>query len=255
MTKPSMYEELMKKYDIVSIKGGSDLALDLATGGLMMSKRGDLMWKGKAHNSMFQFVRDYEMNAPKLKSLFAEIVDSHEKEATLVDASNNLAEEISQASLRKELKNGAEMHALSDARGAFKVGREVCAASIFVTLNNMLQALKDELEIDQQKFLTSTPQFSGQSFGNVVWAASNNARHADEWRVEWVKNGEFNKQQLKSVEVLAPVLGYGLTDYRFLAGEICAPILAAISNDTFDLLELALFTYANSLAAEVENIK
>jgi hypothetical protein len=257
MAKKSMYEELMNKHNIVSIMGGSDLAIDPVTGDLKMGKRGDLMWQGKAHNSMFQFVRDYEMKAPRLKAQFAEILESHIKEAGLVDALNKHAEETAKSWMQNQPhhSDGEEMHALSDSRGATCVGREVCAASIFVTFNTMLQALKDELEVDNQKFLQSGPLYTAQSFGNVVWAASNNARHADEWRVEWVANGAFNNQQLKSIRVLAPVLGYEEKDYKHLAGEICARILEIVSGGDFDILERGLFTFANNLAAGVENNK
>lgn len=255
MAKQSMYEELMKKHNIVSILGGSDLALDLTTGGLMMSKRGDVMWQGKAHNAMFQFVRDFEMNAPKLKSQFAEILESSVKEVAFVDYLNKHGEEIAKKMMNNEPIAGNEMHELSDRRGATQTDREVSAASIFITLNNMLQSLKDELEVDQQKCLQSGPLYSGQSFGNVVWAASNNARHADEWRVQWVANKSFTQKQLNSVRILAPVLGHEEKDYRFLAGEVCDRVLAVISNGDFDILERELFTFANNLAAGVDNNK
>lgn len=255
MTQRSIYEELMNKHNIVSIMGGSDLALDPTTGSLMMSKRGSLMWQGKAHNAMFQLLRDFEMNAPKLKAQFAEILDSYVREAELVDASNRNAKEIVQKMMNNEAVDGDEMHALSDSRGATQTSREVCAASIFITLNIMLQALQQELGVDQQKFLQSGPLYSGQSFGNVAWAASNNARHADEWRVQWVTNRSFTDQQMKSVRVLAAVLNHTVQDYRYLAGTVCASILAVISNGDFDILERGLFSYANNLAIGVENDK
>ncbi len=88
MSKPSRYEELMNKHNIVSIKGGSDLALDLATGGLAMSKRGDLKWQGKAHNAMFKFVRNFEMYEPQLLSLFDNILQSQINEVFLVEKIN-----------------------------------------------------------------------------------------------------------------------------------------------------------------------
>lgn len=255
MAKQSMFEELMNKHNIVSIMGGSDFAMDPITGGLKMSKHGDVMWKGKAHNAMFKFLRDYEMNAPKLKAQFAEILDSHANEATIIDSLNQHAEEIARKIMTNEPIDGEEMHALSNAQGASRMSRDVCAASIFIKLNTMLQTLQDGLEIDQQKFLQSGPLYSKQSFGNIVWAASNNARHANEWRVEWIANKAFNKKQLKSVQVLAPVLGHEKKDYRFLAGEICIRILDVLSCGNFDTLERTLFTFANNLAVGVENDK
>lgn len=245
----------MKKYNIVSIMGGSDLALNRATGSLVRSKRGDLMWQGKAHNAMFQFVRNYEMNEPKLKAQFAEILASNKKESELVKASNEYAEAMALKSLNEELIDGLHMHKLNNEHGSTVARREVNASSIFITLNNMLQVLKVELEIDQQKFLQSGPLYEGQSFGKIVWAASNNARHADEWTIHWVANKHFSKLQLKSVRVLAPVLGHSEMDYRFLTGNICSKILSIISKDDFETLERSLFTFANNLANRVENNK
>lgn len=255
MAKQSMYEELMIKHNIVSIIGGSDLALDTTTGGLMMSKRGDVMWQGKAHNAMFQFVRDFEMNVMKLKSQFAEILGSYVQEAALVDRSNKHAETMLRIMIDNKHIDGNKMHELSNQRRATQAGREICAASIFITLNTMLQSLKDELGVDQQKFLQSGPVYSEQSFGNIVWAASNNARHANEWRVQWIANKSFTSKQLNSVRILAQVLGHDEKNYGFLAGEICAQVLAVVSCGDFDILERGLFTFANNLAVGVENNK
>ena len=234
MTKKSYYEELIYRHNIVSIMGGSDISIDPFNGSLMMSKRGRLMWQGKAHNAMFQFVRCFERNSPILKAQFVEFA----------------------ARMDSKLDNrDYPMQTHSDFRRATETSREVSASSIFITLNIMLQTLKDELSISKQKFLNAEPLYSGQSFGNVAWVASNNARHADEWRVQWLTEKYFTDTQLRSVKVLASVLGYGFSDYRNLSGEICAPVLAAITNSDFDILERDLFTFANNLAVGVENNK
>jgi hypothetical protein len=249
------YGILMNKHNIKSVIGGSDIALDPQSMSIQSNRRGDIRWQGKAHNAMFQFINEYITNWPKLHQLFSEITASYVQEKESTTAQNAHAEDYAKKVLNNEPVDNEKMYALSSEKSGIINGRQIAAGTIFVVLNTMFQELKKDLEIDGDKFGKSGPLFQQQTFGKVVWAASNNFRHAEEWRAQWVADKSFKDQQLQSVTVLAPVLGFEQKDYRFLSCNVCPETLAVLSNGNFEILEQHLFSFANALADGVENIK
>jgi len=204
---------------------------------------------------MFQFINDYITNWPKLHQLFSDIAESHIQEAQLVEAQNARAEEQARKMFNKESYDSQTMHDLSMQQGGARTSREIGAGSIFVVLNTMLDELKKDLQISEDKFCKSGPLFASQSFGAVVRAASNNFRHMEEWRAQLAAKKPYTKQQLNSIEVLAPVLGFEQKDYGLLADNVCPQVLDVLGGNDFEELERHLFTFANKLAVGVENNK
>lgn len=249
MRKPPEYEWLMKTYNITTLMGGSDLALDRAAGGLVQNRRGGISWEDSKFDAMFQFVRTYQMNEPTLFLLFEQIKTSVIKESELIRALNMDAEQRAHEMLKGRQVKYNSMHALSDECGAAKVGRDACAGTIFVILNTLLRGLQKDLGVKENDFKNLQPHFGCESFGSVVVAASNNFRHYDEWTTTWVKDKNFTDQQLKSVETLAVLLDITPNDYRFLSGNVCPKILSLLSGEDYNLLNKNLFLFANNLAA------
>lgn len=249
------YESLMKKYDIHSLMGGSDLALIPGTIGIQLDRRGSIMWQGKAHHAMFLFTNSYISNWQKLHQLYDEVIVSYREEQENINAQNARADEYTMNLLNKQPVDRKKMHTLNSKHNGILTSREINSGSIFVVLNTLLDELKKDLGIDINKFANSSPFFKEQSFGKVIWAASNNFRHAEEWRAQWVSIKSFSDQQLKSVKVLATVLDFENDDYRFLARNVCPDILMVLSSGSFETLEQYLFSFANNLAEGVENKK
>lgn len=89
--------------------------------------------------------------------------------------------------------------------------------------------------------------FAGQSFGAAVEAAANNFRHFD----EWAATIDATAQQMKSMKVLAAILGLTLepTGKRHpIRNNVCPEVLTLLSNGKFETLMDEFFGYTRSMA-------
>jgi hypothetical protein len=98
-----------------------------------------------------------------------------------------------------------------------------------VILNSLLKSLQKDLNRNEASFRQTPPMYGANSFGAVVFAASNNFRYHDEWTAQWVKEREFTDLQMKSVPIIASALGRTETEYRFLAGNVCPEVFLRLT--------------------------
>jgi len=59
--------------------------------------------------------------------------------------------------------------------------KAIYAATAFVTLNSWIQTVGNRLEVEQNEYLSTGRQINGIYLARIIWAASNNFRHYDEW--------------------------------------------------------------------------
>ncbi len=115
-----------------------------------------------------------------------------------------------------------------------------------VVLNALLR--REWADLNQPSGWSTTGTLvAGHSFGSIVEAAANNFRHFD----EWAASADATAQQMKSMTVLAPLLGLTLnpTGKRHpIRGNVCPEILMVVSRGQFETLMDAFFAYARSLA-------
>ena len=71
-------------------------------------------------------------------------------------------------------------HATNDAIGVTEVSRSALAGSLIIVVGSLLGRFKNELNVSTPDWNAGTPNYSKHSFGQVVMAAANSFRHADE---------------------------------------------------------------------------
>jgi hypothetical protein len=74
------YHELAIRYDLGTLEQGGDLQFN-ASGGLKMTRDGDLQLGDETHNALHRLVVRWQFNAPALKTLFDYVVQSPEKKS------------------------------------------------------------------------------------------------------------------------------------------------------------------------------
>lgn len=92
------------------------------------------------------------------------------------------------------------------------------AAAVVLYLDDVLKRLRRSFKyrkLSECREALSKPIGGAYNIGDVIWAAANNVRHYDEWRrydnvprtIDKKSRAEEKNKQMKSIEVLAAVLG------------------------------------------------
>jgi len=234
------YRALAVRYDLGTLKQGGDLQLN-ANGGLKMTRDGDLQLGDETHNALHRLVVRWQFNAPALKTLFDYVVQSPEIKSRYTDELNELAPRMRMNSEAVE-----RWHEIRHELGVEEYGPEAYAGTIMVVISALLRREWEDLN-KPSTWDTAGNLLAGQSFGTVVVSAANNFRHFD----EWAATADATEQQMRSIRVLAPVLGLALDPSgkrHPIRTNVCPEILMTLSNGNFETLMDSFFGYARSLA-------
>lgn len=235
------YREIAERYDLGSLKVGGDLQLT-ASGDLKVTRDGDLQLGNDVHNALHRTVVRWQFNAPTLKVLFDFVVDAERAGAE----QKGELESVTQQLVAQRDEAIESWHRLHHEIGINEFAPQVYAGTIMVVLGQTLRREWADLN-KPSTWETAGELLHGRSFGEVVEAASNNFRHSDEWAAAVAPTD----QQLKSMEVLADVLGFdsprvGIA--RELRSNVCPEALETVSCGRFENLVDRFFFYARALA-------
>jgi hypothetical protein len=235
------YREIAERYDLGSLKVGGDLQLT-ASGDLKMTRDGDCQLGNDIHNALHRAVVRWQFNAPTLKALLDFVVNAERARAEQKDDLESVAQQL--VVQRDEAIES--WHRLHHDIGINEFATQAYAGTIMVVLSQTLRREWTDLN-KPSAWETAGELLQGRSFGAVVEAASNNFRHSDEWAAAVTPTD----QQLKSMEVLADVLGFGSPTMgvaRELRSNVCPEALKAVSCGRFESLMDRFFFYARALA-------
>jgi phosphoribosylformylglycinamidine (FGAM) synthase PurS component len=228
------YLAIANRFNLEPLKHGGDFRLDLTT------RDGDIPIGNAIHDALHRLVVRWRFNAPTIKVLFDIVMDAAAKKNRLENEINEIATQVLRNPMAME-----RWHEIQDELGIEAFGPEACAGAIMVIVTAMLR--REWKDLNTPTTWGSNPIFAGQSFGAVVESAANNFRHFD----EWAATTDATVLQMKSMSILAPVLGLTLdpTGKRHpLRGNICPEILLVLSNGTFESLMDQFFRFARSIA-------
>lgn len=234
------YREIAYRYNLGSLKHGGDLQLT-ATGDIKTTCDGDLQLGDDTHNALHRLVVRWQFNVRALKTLFDVVVQSSTNKQRYQDELNEIAPRVTSDSDALE-----RWHKIHHELGVEEYGPEAYAGAIMVVLDALLRREWADLN-KPPTWDTAGNLLSGQSFGAVVEAAANNFRHFD----EWAATVDAIPQQLKSMTVLAAVLGSTLdrTGKRHpIRSNVCPEVIIALSSAKFEILMDGFFGYARALA-------
>lgn len=234
------YRELAVRYDLGSLKEGGDFS-QAPDGDLATSVDGDLKLGDDQHNALHRLLVRWQMEAPLLASMFAEVLGSREKQQNYETMITAL---LSRPALDAETIE--QFQELQQAIGVQESGPGNAAGAIAVASNSLLRREWNDLG-KPSTWDTAGKTIAGHSFGNVIEAMANNFRHGD----EWARTEPPTAQQLKSIQVIADVFGAPLaadgSGHPF-RGNVCAKLLLTISGGSFERLTDAFFDFARALA-------
>ena len=235
------YREIAERYDLGSLKVGGDLQLT-ASGDLKVTRDGDLQLGDDVHSALHRAVVRWQFNARTLKVLFDFVVDAERATAEQKGELENVAQQL--VAQRDEALES--WHRIHNEIGINAFAPQVYAGTIMVVLSQLLR--REWADLNKPSIWdTAGELLHGRSFGAVVEAASNNFRHSDEWAATVTPT----EQQLKSMEVLADVLGIAPPTTgvaRELRSNVCPEALKAVSCGRFENVVDRFFFYARALA-------
>jgi hypothetical protein len=247
-TRPPAHADIAHKYGLIPIQHGLDFS-QTPDGDLATTVDFDLKMGDDQQNGLHRLVVSWRFNEPALRGNFNYVVESFDSEKTLNVELNDVASRLLQADAIERY------HEIQDEIGVLSFGRDAAAGTIMVVLANLLHRLRVYLGFHPLKFTTSTPTewfasqptFAGHSFGVVLDAAAANFRHHD----EWARTEPPSDQQLRSITVMADVLGKMIAPdgaKHPFRGNACPEILLALSNGKFEVLNKNLFAFARTLS-------
>ncbi|WP_028226792.1 hypothetical protein [Paraburkholderia ferrariae] len=235
------YGGIVEQFGLGYLASGADL--HVVNGDLALTAHGDLQLGDSRFAAMHRFVQQWRFTVPTLHTLFVQGRAASERYANGamdrdIVASFGLSDDVSIAAV----------HSMSDALGAEETNAQVFAGSIVVILNNMLQRLRVEVKAPSEAWANAGPVVKGQCVGPIVCAAAANFRHYD----EWLRSRTPTPQQLVSMAALAHVLEVEKPELgrkHAFGRNVCPEVVAALSDDSFDVLGGRVFQYADALAS------
>jgi hypothetical protein len=246
LTKVPDYDDLVEKHSIELLKQRGDW--NIVDGDLEMTRRGDIMFNSPDYSALYRVVMWWRFNYQALEAMFDAAfppkgeTEQLERELEAVFARAAQTTPHPMMSLDYD-----EYHRINDAMDAEFVAKEAYAGFVVVALSRILQSFKADIGCDLGDWNAAQPQFAGHSFGQVIVASANNARHADEWQT----SRPPVPQQLKSMKVLSAVLKEPLDpsdgSRHGFGREVSRDILEAICDGTMFALERDFFQFVNSL--------
>ncbi len=249
LKRPLDYDEVVEKFDLDILRTPGDLVIE--DGDLASTKSGDLLINDVRYSAMFRLVQTWRFSAPMLQSLFELAIKARARRIELEQNLNGVfSGGYDPSSFRPKDEHVVEFHELNDAIAASDLGAASCAAAIILILNGMLQAFKDDMDIQNAAWESTPPLFGAQSVGAILVAASNYFRHSD----EWIKTQPPSTRQARSTAVLWAALGGANAsddaNHPFNREDACVQTLAILSDQSFEQLNLTFFTFARNLTAK-----
>lgn len=231
------YFETLDRFGLLELKSGGDL--QIKDGDIATTRDGDLKLGDDRFNAIFRLVQRWRLNESAIGDLFANTeVYAQRLTQVMGERSNGIGPSLG--------GTPEAFHEMTDVIGESESGASVFAGSILVVMNNLLQRFKLDLNVSREKWCSSAPHFSGHSLGEVVAAASANFRHHD----EWASSPQPNKQQMASMNILAPILGVPPVNergFRTIRSNVCREILGVLSSGSVEQLHSHLFKFAQNL--------
>ena len=244
------YDHLIARNSISALESSGDLTL--RNGDIALTRWGDLMFNNADYSAFVRLVQTWRYNFPAMSATYRSMQRTFDEEASAEHTLNSLGGKPWGPALGP--LGGLDpdgYHAASDRIAAARASRGVYSATIVLFLSRLLATFRADISANMAEWCGSGSLIAGCSFGQIVEAAANNVRHAD----EWLTASPPTSQQLKSVNVLAAVLGIPLPtngSIRKFAADVSSPLLRLLSQD-FLQLERCMFDFAGSLLATRES--
>ncbi|MBT2246315.1 hypothetical protein JQK15_22675 [Sphingobium sp. BHU LFT2] len=204
------------------------------------------------YSAFHRLVQTWRYNFPTMSTVFEAmlqtIADESSAEADL-DSMGGMPW-TSVRGLRQDL-DADRYHETLDRMNVVKVGRGIYAGMITLFLSRILGTFRADISATQDEWRSTGALLQGCSFGQIIEAAANNVRHADEWLV----TSSASTQQLKSVRVITAVLQQPMPmdgSIRGFAHDVSPDILDLLSGRDFLQLERGTFAFAMALLSHRE---
>jgi hypothetical protein len=233
------YLETLARFGLQRLNSGEADSFVNAAGNIARARDGDWQMGGTAVNAMFRLVNRWRVTDQATRVLFLQIKDAESLASAMTEETAGLLA-LGEAKLYLEIQERVE---------AVKEMAATFAGAVFVTLNNTLRRFREDIGIKESdaKWTSSGWLIQGHSIGEVASAASNNFRHYD----EWAATSAPTNQQLRSMRVVAKVLGCDAVDQRghpTLRANVCDRMLAPVCGGSPDVLAERMFEYCKAIA-------
>jgi hypothetical protein len=232
------YLETLSRFGLQRLNSGeADSILD-ADGNIAATRDGNWQMGGTAVNAMFRLVDRWRVTDQATRALFLQTKDAE----SLASAMTGETAGLLTLEPKRYMETQERVAAVKEMAATF-------AGAVFVTLNNTLQRFREDIGIkaSDAKWTSSGWLIQEYSIGEIASAASINFRHHD----EWAATSAPNDQQLRSMRVLAKVLGCDATDqsgHPTVRTNVCDQMLASVCGGSPDLLAERMFEYCKAIA-------
>jgi hypothetical protein len=249
--RPPSREELVRRHNLHLLERRVDLTR--INGDLSITRWGDILAGSLQHAGFARFILYWRYNWLSIQELLvaayqAKIAVQQQKEEL-----DRLAADRTSL-MRTNPFDQAGHQALQikyqqedDVLGALAFRQETYAASLMLALSSLLGQLRDDIEANDTIWKECGPHYSGRSLGELVAAAANAYRHAD----EWLKTVKPSARQRISMDCLADALGRPMDRFGFRKSINCE-ILDVISVGSSETLTENVLGFAHSLALKAE---
>lgn len=244
--RPLSFVEVRDRYGLTLLR--REPAMCVTAGVPRMTKFGAVSLGTPGFDGLFRFVRGWQLNAPTLNVL---VESFRTAQARAAELDGELEAAIAEVS-RDPIGASDAWYHVYDTLDAIKAGHDSYASAVVVVLSGLLSNFRSDADATQHEWEASGPRFGGCSAGQVIKAAGDQVRHAD----EWLKHRTHpTKKQLSSLRVLASALGEAIASdgsgHRLDRGSVPAEVLAALGGD-FDAISAAMFAFAHDMAQRAE---
>ena len=245
-SRPMSYDEVVERFDLILLRKRGDLVIE--DGDLALTRWGDLRVGTIAYQGLMRLVQYWRYNEGTLRHLFEatyavarRLLDNRERyeRPVEVDLSNLDFEKFRKAVLPR---------LDSEAESALEFGQRTYAGSLVFALSGLLQQFKDDIKATNDEWAEAPPSYQNCSFGQLVIAAANGVRHAD----EWVKAQVPSPQQLASMNILRTVLGQGTNRFTFTSNIPAGTLDVLSDGGDFDRMNASMFAFAHDVAQRRE---
>ncbi len=250
LQKPESSQDVIAKYGLTALRSGADLAVS-ESGDLALNKEGYPRIGSVAHDAMHRLTESWRWNAPALRTMFVAGLELREDYARFNAEREAVMSQPLIPGEFSHLSQIAGFHAAFDGMASSAVSQSAIAGAIIVVLASILQRFKNALGDCEDDWKIGNPKFNGVSLGDLIAAAANSFRHADEW-VEANHAGEFNDRQARSINVLRQAWVIGINSFVFDAAPICMVVLERIASGDFENLARSVLGFANELTLKAK---
>ena len=230
--------ETLSRFGLQRLNSGEAPPLLDAAGNIATARDGDWQVGDTEVNAMFRLVNRWRVTDQATRALFLQIKDAE----SLASAMTEEIAGLLTLEPKRYVETQERVEAVTEMAASF-------AGTVFVTLNNTLQRFRNDIGIKESdaKWASSGRLIQEHSIGEITSAAAANFRHYDEWDA----TSTPKPQQLRSIQVIAKVLGYDATDqggHRTFRGNVCDRMLAPVCGGSPDALTERMFEYCKVIA-------